>query len=250
VVNEERTSNDLRCADVEELISGLIDGELDRETRLAAERHIQACPTCRDMVAAAEELNRTVGELRQAVQPGGFPAHLRAGILAEVQGAERQAGTRVLPFPRVRTWSGWAVAASLALMMAVAAVTGWFGPPRSMETDQASVRVVGVEREAFVFVRMLSRWLGGDLTEEEYATLISELQAPGPGGGPNLLFQLLGENGRSGLRDLADRTDLSPIQQQFLREAERLIESLEAGEQPDQDAWRRLHVGLAAFRLG
>src|SRR6266704_2740205 len=68
----------MTCADVENLIHPLLDGELLPEDRVPVERHVEGCARCRDLVAheaAFKEHLRT--RLRV---PAALDAQVRAAL--------------------------------------------------------------------------------------------------------------------------------------------------------------------------
>jgi anti-sigma factor RsiW len=103
----------LNCRDIQSLIHGYADGELDLMTSLEVEQHFQECPQC-------AEAHTTVQAIRASVKSSmpyfSTPLSLATRVRSSVRNADRRGRTwRVRPGPRL------AVAASLALMMA----TGW-----------------------------------------------------------------------------------------------------------------------------
>jgi hypothetical protein len=102
----------LDCKDIKALLSGLIDGELDEETRHSAERHLGDCASCRRVMDEAEGLDELVQtNARSLVDPRGLPAGFEDEVLSRT--------TRAHPrsyFQQWTTWTGWfAAAAALGL---------------------------------------------------------------------------------------------------------------------------------------
>ena len=107
--------NTMDCADIKALLSGLIDDQVDPETRHLTERHISNCSSCRALMNEAESLDRLIaleGENSFQQLPAGFE-----------ESVLRLTGTSSVIIPyhrRLSTWLGWmAAAASLALAMTI-----------------------------------------------------------------------------------------------------------------------------------
>lgn len=101
------------CADIKALLSGLIDDEVDPETRHLTERHISGCSSCRTLMNEAESLDGLIamdGEMTFGQLPAGF----EDSVL-------RLTGPSLDMTPyhrRLSTWFGWATAAA-ALTLAL-----------------------------------------------------------------------------------------------------------------------------------
>jgi hypothetical protein len=104
----------LDCTDIKALLSGLVDDEVDRETRHAAERHMAGCAACRGLVSDAERMDAAIAlEADLALKGGELPADFEARVLAATA-ADRWAASRRAWV----NWTGWlAAAAALALAM-------------------------------------------------------------------------------------------------------------------------------------
>jgi anti-sigma factor RsiW len=103
----------LNCRELQPLIHGYVDGELDLMMSLEIERHIQECPQC-------AQAHTTLQALRARVKSGipyySPPPGLARRVRSSVRSAGQGGGTwRLRPAPLL------ALAASLALIMA----TGW-----------------------------------------------------------------------------------------------------------------------------
>lgn len=106
----------MRCEEIENDLSALIDGELERETRAAVEAHVGACADCarlcRDLRRVRDLVDAEIGAARggaadavmRAVDP---PARLRGAAFARA--VRRWAGGR-----RVRAAAAALIAAGLA----------------------------------------------------------------------------------------------------------------------------------------
>jgi anti-sigma factor RsiW len=103
----------LNCEEIQPLIHGYVDGELDLMKSLEIEQHFQECPQC-------AQAHTTLQAIRARVKNSIPYFSAPPGLARRVQSSVRSAGhggrtRRVPPGPLL------AVAASLALMMA----TGW-----------------------------------------------------------------------------------------------------------------------------
>ncbi len=107
--------NTMDCADIKALLSGLIDDQVDPETRHLTERHISNCSSCRALLNEAESLDRLI-----ALEGENSFNQLPAGFEESVLGLTGNSSV-ILPYHRrLSTWFGWmAAAASLALAMTI-----------------------------------------------------------------------------------------------------------------------------------
>jgi len=71
----------MSCSRFEDRLERLIDGTLDARERDEAERHLESCPRCRDLLALAQ------GDLDLSVPPPGGEAALTAAILRSTSGS-------------------------------------------------------------------------------------------------------------------------------------------------------------------
>jgi hypothetical protein len=105
------------CTDIKVLLSGLIDDELDAETRHLAERHIAECRTCRALIDEAEAAHQLIAaEAQAAVEPDRLPEGFIGSVLSRTVYDE--------PSPRGQSggwvnWLGW-MAAAACLVLAIA----------------------------------------------------------------------------------------------------------------------------------
>lgn len=237
----------LTCRDVETLISGIIDGELERDTRHAAELHLLACDACREKVNRAEALDGLVAAAGERLGPEVLPERVRLGVL----GAIERDRARSLRFPAV-AWSGWAVAAALALLITAGSLTGWLGAGRQggLPGPNASLQLAAHERESLNFLRVISRALSGDLTEAEYNQTLAYLRDARDELGESLIDRLLGEEERAALRELSQRPGLTEAQREVLQLADRLLTDLEAGAPIERSRWHTLAAGMQLLPLG
>lgn len=130
----------LNCQDILAVMSGLLDGELDRETRHLAERHLVTCPACRDRLQKAEDADALIREAALTyeaawtddVQARLFAAVTASGPVASLSATGvRSASAVALPTTlaatgtrrlRVAAWSGWSVAAAAVVVTGITLV--------------------------------------------------------------------------------------------------------------------------------
>lgn len=107
------------CTDIKVLLSGLIDDELDAETRHLAERHIAECRACRDMVDEAEALHQLVtAEAEADIEPDRLPEGFAGAVLSRTI---YDAHPRRPPLAGWMNWLGWMAAAACLVL----AITIW-----------------------------------------------------------------------------------------------------------------------------
>jgi anti-sigma factor RsiW len=74
------------CVDFKVSLSPYLDGELDRDTRTRADRHLLECRACRDLLERAERQDAAVrvaftgDDLETAPLPAGFERSVFAAI--------------------------------------------------------------------------------------------------------------------------------------------------------------------------
>ena len=119
----EAMTTTLDCTDIQAMLSGLVDDEVDQSVRYAAERHLAGCPDCRARLDAAEAQDRTMAMMMDDDAGGGLPDGFAGSVLAQTAWSERRASR-----DRAFGWLGWMVAAA---SLAVAAVVWQFGPTLS-----------------------------------------------------------------------------------------------------------------------
>lgn len=107
--------NTMDCADIKALLSGLIDDQVDPETRHLTERHISNCSSCRALMNEAESLDRLI-----AMEGENSFNQLPAGFEESVLSLTSPSSVIIPYHRRLSTWFGWmAAAASLALAMTI-----------------------------------------------------------------------------------------------------------------------------------
>lgn len=124
---------ELDCKDIQAMLSGIVDGELDAATQHMADRHLAGCKSCRGLVDDAEALNALlVMEAQRNLAPVGLPAGFENAVLRQTVFAEAYqfAGRKWT------SWMGWmAAAACLGL-----AVSLWFVSPRALQPSPVAAR--------------------------------------------------------------------------------------------------------------
>lgn len=230
----------LTCEDVEALISGIVDGELDRDTRHAAELHLQNCPACRAKVNQAEALDGLVAAAGERQGPDVLPERVRLGVI----GAVDRDRARTLRHP-VFAWSGWALAAALALLLTVGSLAGWLGGGRGPGGPPGPrLQLAADEREAVSFIHILADAMAGDLSQADYDRTLNYLRQAQAELGESLVSRLLGDEERAALSALARRPGLTDAQRQVLQLADALVTDLERGEPIERERWRQLDSAL------
>ncbi len=99
------------CREVQELIHGYVDGELDLVRNLEMERHLHECASC---AGAAERLRALRTGMSGSLPYFHPPAGLEGRIRAELRAAAPQTG-RVLHFGVRQQWIGIAAALLVAV---------------------------------------------------------------------------------------------------------------------------------------
>ncbi len=104
----------MNCQDVQKLLHGYVDDELDLTRSLEFEEHFQECPACAEVYAELESLRTTIrSQARYYTPPAALEARLRSALDARSQGKS------VFRSPRL-TWLAVAAASVVLLLIA-----GW-----------------------------------------------------------------------------------------------------------------------------
>ena len=98
------------CSEYRELISRLLDGELNADEQREVQRHIASCPDCAAVYDAFSMLSQAVADA--AEEP---PARLHEAVMADVR---REAIRRRQPPKRVRSFLALAACAALVILAA------------------------------------------------------------------------------------------------------------------------------------
>ncbi len=131
------------CQDVQAVLSGLLDGELDATTSHLAEAHLSQCAPCRTLLQHAEEsddlLRATVGSYE--AWPADLDRRIRTEVFGQAEDAAHVRGRRRLLFA---AWSGWSIAAVVMLGFGLALSQGWLGgsaqPDGAVAVSEAAAR--------------------------------------------------------------------------------------------------------------
>ena len=70
------------CTDIKVLLSGLIDDELDAQTRHLAERHLAECTDCRNIMNEAEALTGFIALEAEEGGAGALPEGFAGAVLS------------------------------------------------------------------------------------------------------------------------------------------------------------------------
>jgi hypothetical protein len=102
------------CTDIKATLSGLVDGEVDAETRHLAERHLAGCAACRALLSEAESLNELIVSDARTLSAAALPAGFMDGVLSRTVYARayEQAGWNWT------SWLGWVAAAACLVLAA------------------------------------------------------------------------------------------------------------------------------------
>lgn len=73
----------LNCGEALELISAELDGELTPQQKAALEKHLNSCPTCRDLQRDLEAIHRELADIAAAPVPP--PVDLQPAIMAQIR---------------------------------------------------------------------------------------------------------------------------------------------------------------------
>lgn len=106
------------CEGIRELAQARLEGALSPQERERLERHLHACPACRHVVVEYERLFALLPMPPAQPLPHGFAAR----TLARVAAAQR----------RRRAWQAVAVAASIAVVLGIAALATGFTLPAEL----------------------------------------------------------------------------------------------------------------------
>ena len=130
---QHRTSSEMDCRHVEELLPGYALNALDAVEAAGVEEHLPACESC---TAESRDLLEPVILLSQAAMPATTPDHLKSRLLARIPSPPRREPERAGFFVR-RFSFGYAAlgAAALVAIVTVAAFTG------------VAIRIGSLERE-------------------------------------------------------------------------------------------------------
>ena len=125
----------MNCPEIQRLLHGYVDGELDLLTSLEIEQHLRQCAAC----AVA---HKGLEAVRAAVKDAGLYAEPPADLANRIQAAVRRAGTAGPAVRRPhRPWL--AVAASLAFGVLAGGGLVHFLPSRSADTFLTEELVAG-----------------------------------------------------------------------------------------------------------
>ena len=140
--------NRFECVDFKVSLSPYLDGELAREVRTDADRHLLECRACRDLLELAERQDAAIrdaygaGELETEPLPAGFeravldaiagrPANVRPGILARLHAFGWPLATAASVAVAVTLTSAMLRLEPAAVPMGVPAATGLPAPVNS-----------------------------------------------------------------------------------------------------------------------
>jgi anti-sigma factor RsiW len=121
----------MTCQDMQHLMHGYLDGELDLVRNLEMEGHLHTCPACTQTLANYRSLQ---GVLRNDAFYFKAPRSLEGRIRSSL----RTTPSAIRPF-RLRAWTTWgAIAASIAIIFAL----GWMAARQSFSAKDLLVREI------------------------------------------------------------------------------------------------------------
>jgi anti-sigma factor RsiW len=127
----------MSCKDYSEAIAEFVDGTLDSLRQRELERHVEACPACRSLVADLKSIQAAAFTLDRVE----LPAHLLPSLHARL--AEESAVStrgRLLAFPTSRgARFAWMAAAAALLVITAAGILSLTRPSVSHPPEQAAV---------------------------------------------------------------------------------------------------------------
>jgi hypothetical protein len=173
------------CTDIKVILSGLVDDELDRDTRHVAERHLADCAACRELVSETERLNGMLIADARSLAPGGLPRDFEAAVLSRTVYAEGfKFGNR-----RWTTWLGWMAAAAVLAVSTVLTVVDrdrTIVQPGTGEVLVAgfSPYRTGTQMRSQVYDGDMTAMLASHVRSSEATTSRDQLSGVGAGAGP------------------------------------------------------------------
>ena len=108
--------DNVTCQDLP--VAAYVDGELDALEERAVERHLEACPNCRVLIADLRTVRAAAFTLDRREPPSDLLSRIQARLAAEPRPA-----SRVLAWPNTRTaWGTWLAAAAALLITTIVGV--------------------------------------------------------------------------------------------------------------------------------
>lgn len=133
------------CTDIRVLLSGLIDDEVDAETRHQADRHIARCQACTAMIGQAEALDGLVvadtDVWNDEVNGDGVSDAFIGTVLSRTVYARQRPHFR----ERFTTWTGWIAVAAVMIL----AMTVWIMDRQLRQTRNADQQAVAITATAY-----------------------------------------------------------------------------------------------------
>lgn len=126
------------CTDIKATLSGLIDDQVDAETRHLAERHLSECAECRALMSQAEGLDDLIAMDAAAFSPKRLPDGFAESVLNRTVYARMYENAGF----SWTNWLGWVAAAACLCL----AATIWFLDRQSIPRDGGLV--ISSDRQA------------------------------------------------------------------------------------------------------
>jgi len=158
------------CVDFKVSLSPYLDGELDRDTRTRADRHLLECRPCRDLLERAE---RQDAEVRRAFDPSSLEtAPLPAGFERAVFAAIERSAPATTPHGRgaIARFSSWGWPAAAAAAMALSVVWWRDVPPTTVVAPVSVPAVTGDSVATNAWPFLPSATISGDDVHALHAT--------------------------------------------------------------------------------
>jgi hypothetical protein len=121
----------MNCASIEPRVALYAGGDLDGASARDVERHLEACPGCRDLLTVLRGQREAMGEWTSLDLPQDAMDDVRQGVLAAIGRGDAQPGLvdriRVAPF-RSMAWGSAGLAAAALLLVAAWPTSHWQEP--------------------------------------------------------------------------------------------------------------------------
>lgn len=119
----------MKCAEFNRLLSPYIDGELDLQSALAVEAHLQECPRCSAAIAGVQTLRTAIS---RACEPAKAPLRLREAVQAQFAAAPQQA-----------TWRSLGVCLAATPGIAALLIVGWLALAQTAQSTRIVYHLAG-----------------------------------------------------------------------------------------------------------
>jgi len=162
-----------QCEVVRDRLPDYVAGILDEVGAAAVVDHVSSCSECR----VEEGLVRALFESRP-MAPEGLEARIQARVREEM-GSAPQAGAKVLPMRKRRSWAPtWAMSAAALVVLSLGIGVVWQGQTPEVDMDPLEVAVDEPVPESWLWDDgiVAGAPLYDGLSDEDLETLIRELE--------------------------------------------------------------------------